>query len=193
MDQKPEDIAADLADIQAAQKGDATAFRRLVEKYHSYIYNLCRRVTLNPQDAADQTQETFLSFYAHLKDYQPGLKLSNWLYTIALNQCRKQLRRKKIVRFFSLSHDEKLHEPPASGSSPDQGIRRDQSQALLDKLVVSLPESYRPVFILRYFEDRTEEEMAQILGITIENVRVRIHRARRLLWEKHGSLIKEYL
>ena len=193
MDQSPEDIARDDQDIQSALQGDATAFRRLVDKYQVYIFNLCLRVTLNEQDAADLTQETFLKLYTHLKVYQPGQKLSNWLYTIALNDCRKHLRRKKIIRFFSFSRETMEWEPPAEGSSADQAVREAQSRKLMEKMLADLPVSLRTVFTLRYLEELTDEEIVQVTGLTLENVRVRIHRARKLLWEKHGDSIREIM
>ena len=193
MEQSPQDIAHDLENIQGALNGDQGAFRGIVEKYHAYIFKLCWRMTQNRQDAADLTQETFLKLYTHLKDYKPGQKLSNWLYTIALNDCRKHLRRKKIVRFFSYSADDNPGELTSESLMADKGIQQAQSQDLLNRLVASLPESYRSVFILRYFDGLGEEEIAQVTGLTISNVRVRIHRARRYLWEKHGDLIQEFL
>ncbi len=193
MDQTPGDTAADGADVQAALQGDQDAFRRLVEKYHSYIFGLCRRVTLNEQDAADLTQEAFLKLYTHLKDYKPGQKLSNWLYTIALNDCRKHLRHKKVVRFFSFSTEGMEMEVPAEGASADRGAREAQTQKAVGKMLADLPDSLREVFVLRYFEGLEDGEIVQVTGLTLENVRVRIHRARRFLWEKHGDLIREIL
>jgi len=192
MDQSPSDIAQDQQNIQAALGGDQDAFRRLVEKYQGYLFNLCWRVTQNRQDASDLTQETFLKFYTHLKDYHPGQKLSNWLYTIALNECRKQLRRRKIVQFFSLTDEDRV-ETEAPGLGADQKEAQDQSQRLLGKLVADLPESLRTPFVLRYFEELNDEAIAQVTGLSLSNVRVRIHRARHYLWEKHGNLIKEIL
>jgi RNA polymerase sigma-70 factor (ECF subfamily) len=193
MKQNPDDIALDAKYIQLALQGDAQAFRWLVDKYHRYIFGLCWRVTGNEQDAADLTQETFLKLYTHLKDYRPGEKLSNWLYTIALNESRKNLRRKKIVRFFSLDQEEILPPLAAQGAESDGPARETQSKALFDRLVRDLPESLRPSFVLRYSEELSDEEIAQVTGLSLSNVRVRIHRARRYLWEKHAELIREIL
>ncbi len=193
MKQTPEDIALDAKQIEAALGGDSDAFRWIVEKYHQYIFDLCWRVTLNEQDAADLTQETFLKLYTHLKDYKPGQKLSNWLYTIALNDSRKHLRRRKIIRFFSFSEEGVLPEISAEGAESDQTVRQAQSQSLFNQLAAVLPDQFRPVFVLRYFEELSDEEIAQITGLSISNVRVRIHRARRYLWEKHDDLIKKIL
>src|SRR5690348_14120385 len=152
MNQTPEEIAADEADIQAVIQGDQAAFRRLVEKYKTYIFDLCWRVTLNEQDAADLTQETFLKLFTHLKDYRPGKKLANWLYTIALNDCRKHLRRKKIVRFFSFSSEGADWDMPAPGVSADLTAREGQVEKIFEKMLASLPDSLRGVFVLRYLE-----------------------------------------
>lgn len=193
MDQTPEDIASDAANVQAALQGDHAAFRRLVEKYQSYIFNLCWRVTLHEQDAADLTQEAFLKLYRHLGDYKPGQKLSNWLYTIALNDCRKHLRRKKIVRFLSFSPEGTELELPAPGPSADSQARGTQARDLMDRMVVSLPGPLREVFVLRYLEDLSDEEIVKITGLGLENVRVRVHRARKFLWERFGDSLKGIL
>jgi len=193
MDQTPEDLARDQQDIDAALQGDEAAFRRLVEKYQNFLFNLCRRVVQNRQDALDLTQETFLKFHTHLKDYKRGQKLSNWLYTIALNECRKQLRRRRIVQFFSLREDEDSLDPEARDLPADQKATQDQSKKIVEKLVADLPEPLRIPFVLRYFQELTDEEIVQVTGLSLSNVRVRIHRARHYLWEKHGELIKEIL
>jgi RNA polymerase sigma-70 factor (ECF subfamily) len=127
-----------------------------------------------------------------LKDYRPGQKLSNWLYTIALNECRKQLRRRRIVRFFSLGEGNPI-EAESPGPGADRKVAQDRSRQLLEKLVADLPPSLRTPFVLRYFEELNDEEIAQVTGLSLSNVRVRIHRARHYLWEKHGKLIKEIL
>jgi RNA polymerase sigma-70 factor (ECF subfamily) len=194
MKQSPEELAQDLANITAALNGDSDAFDRIMDKYDRYIFNLCWRVTLNEQDAADLTQETFLKLYTHLKDFKSGQNFSNWLYTIALNDCRKHLRRKKIIHFFSYSQDSEFSKVPFEEKlGSEKEMNQSQTQILLHRITASLPEGLRPVFILRYFEDMSEEEISQVTGITMNNVRVRIHRARRFLWEKYGDLIKDFL
>ncbi len=183
----------ELTLIRKSQSGDQDAFRRLMEKYQDYIFDLCFRVLANAQDAEDAAQETFLQFYRNLSRYKTEFKLSNWLYTIALNLCRKKLRRKKIVRFFSLDHsrpgwdEDTPQDFPDPGPSVEEQVDRKRSVALAQQLVGFLPDSLKYPFILRHFKGLAYDEIAQILGISLAKVKVRIYRAKIRLWDKYKS------
>lgn len=169
--------------IGLALHGDEDAFGVLVGRYQDYIFHLCWRVTRDRADAEDLTQECFLKLHRHLSGWKPGNKLSNWLYTVALNDCRKRLRRRKIAAFFSLdacdAEDKPLMAEPRAGG-PDAGALAEDAQgrAILSACVLALPDDMRQAFVLRYELDRDIAEVAEALGRSAVATRVLLHRAR---------------
>lgn len=184
-----ENVTEELSLIHQTLQGNPEAFRKIIEKHQNYIYDLCMRMLNHRQDAEDISQETFLRLYQHLPQYKVGYKLSNWIYTIALNLCRNHLRKRKIIRFFSLDHlgnpeEEKSLEIPSLEPAVDQKMVEQEEELFIEKLVMLLPDSYKAPFILRYMREIPDEEIASTLGLSISNVRIRIHRAKIFLWEK---------
>ncbi|MFC1521340.1 RNA polymerase sigma factor [Elusimicrobiota bacterium] len=188
-------LTQDLMLIRRSAAGDQHAFRELVEKHHGNIYNLCLSITASTQDAEDLTQETFLKAHARLSDFRPGKKFSSWLYSIALNKCRNLLRRRKIVRFVSFGfvrgEDVRGREidPPDTGPSIEAILERREMETLISKLVRKLPEQLKEVFMLHHVRRIPEREIADILGISLNNVRVRICRAKEYLWKEFSGTI----
>lgn len=186
-------LTEDLAHLRRAQEGDAEAFRALVGKYESPIYDLCARVLRQDQEAADVTQETFLKLYHHLPDYKVGHKLRNWLYTIALNLCRNRLRHQKVIRFLSLdfstsaSDESSPFEIAESGLSVSGQLEEKEATQLFDRLVETLPAKERETFVLKYIRSLSDEEIASILEVSVNHVRVRLSRSRTRLWEQFGK------
>ena len=178
--------------IALAREGHPEAFRVLVERYEDGVYDLCLHMLSNRQDAEDVTQDTFLILYRNLAEYKPGHKLSNWLYTIALNRCRKMLHRRKILRFFSLDsapegEDAAAREPAALEPHPAAGLEKAEAERWMRKMLDALPENLRGPFILRYLEWMSYTEIAEALGLSLANVKVRLHRAKVALWKRFGK------
>ena len=188
----PEPIDADSRLIAQARL-DPDAFRGVIERYQDMVYALCLRVLGNQQDAEDATQETFVTLYRHLGDYREGHKVSNWLYTIALNRCRRQMRRRKILKFFSLDFfsreaagGREPAEPASEERLPEAGLEREESERWARTIVGSLPETLRGVFVLRHLKKMSYQEIAETTKLPMSNVKVRLHRAKRFLWKKFG-------
>lgn len=176
----PKPLDDDLL-IAAARQGDESAFQRLMEHYQDYIFGLCTRVCRNRADAEEAAQETFLRFYQHLDRYHPGSKLSNWLYTIALNQCRQLLRRRKLRAMLSLdfrSEEQAAIQPLDRRASPEENAAQSQLKAQLARAAAALPAAQRELFALRYDLDLEISEIAAISGKSPEAVRIGLFRAR---------------
>lgn len=171
----------DASLIAAARQGDEAAFQRLMEHYQDYIFGLCFRVCRHRADAEEAAQECFLSFYQHLDDYRPGAKLSNWLYTIALNKCRQLLRRRKLRRVLSLDftpEDQAPLQPWDPRSGPEDSAAQAQLRASLARAAAALPEASREIFALRYDLDLEIPEIVAVTGKRSEAVRIALFRAR---------------
>ncbi|MBI5245293.1 MAG: sigma-70 family RNA polymerase sigma factor [Elusimicrobia bacterium] len=188
-----ESTREDAGLIEDARKERPEAFRRIIEKYQNDIFDLCLRMTGSRQDAEDITQEAFLKLYQHLARYKEGHKLSNWLYTIALNLCRSRFRKKKVLRFFSLDWpvsdegEERTREFPSREALVDAGLEREEAERLAHSLVACLPDTLKAPFVLRYLKQMRYDEIARVLRLSMASVKVRLHRAKLLLWKRFGK------
>lgn len=169
------------------QKGDREAFGDLVDRFQTRIFSFCYQFFRNSDTASEMTQETFLRAYRYIKKYDPKKKFSTWLYSIAKNICideKRKMDRSRTVPLEGVS--------PSSFQEGYQGQHmKDPSQVSLqleDKLLVEaavarLPEKYRMAIILCYFQELPYQEIADVLGLSLNLVKVRIFRAKKQLLE----------
>jgi RNA polymerase sigma-70 factor, ECF subfamily len=188
----------DVMLVQAAQQGDKKAFAQLVEKYEQRVYNLTRKLMRDQQDAEDVLQETFISVYRSLRTFHGDSSFSTWLYRIATNASLMKLRARKAP---SISLDEPA-ESDGDGVmpreiadwefTPEEALLRGEVRSQMETAVQSLPESLRTVFVLRDVEGLSVQETADVLNISVPNVKTRLHRARLLLRETLSIYFKEH-
>ncbi len=157
--------------------GDTEAFAELIERYKVAVFNLCARMLGNPTEAEDAAQEVFVRAYTQLHSYQPGRKFSTWILSISSHYCIDMLRRRKpqvdleAIAFWKQSD---LPEPEEHALS---GETRDEVRELLS----TLPDKYRGVTVLRYWQDLSYDEIAGATGLSVATVKTRLFRARELL------------
>ncbi len=176
--------------VERSLQGEQQAFGQLVGRYQKSVYNLAYRMTGRREDAENLTQETFLRAYAKLETFQIGRRFSPWLFRIASNLCInwKSRRERRELSLDSLdeSQKEQLLFSDAS-ADPLFQIEQDQLQTLLQQEILALPIRYRLVFTLRYVEDHSCREIAEILDMPEGTVKTHLFRARRILKEKLKS------
>ncbi|MDI9473211.1 MAG: RNA polymerase sigma factor [Bacillota bacterium] len=166
-------------------KGHKSAFDELVERYAKKVYNLSLRMTRDPADAEDLTQEVFLRAYRSLNTYNPAYSFVNWILKIASNLCIDHLRRKGDVRDDS---DELLSlEVQKTYPDPESAALYSEQVSEIEKALMSLPPKYQLVMLLLYAEDLKYEQIAEILDEPIGTVKTKIHRARKILKERFFS------
>jgi RNA polymerase sigma-70 factor (ECF subfamily) len=178
--------------IRAINSGQFDRFPDLVKRYEQKLYNFSLRMCRDPADAEDTVQETFLNVFKYLKDFRYETKFKNWLYRVAASTCIKKRRKSKFAPQRELSLDEfyPQSEAEVSDQVPDWAqmpLDKLLSNELLDKIneaIVTLPEKYRLVIVLRDIEGFSTAETAQILNLSDANVKVRLHRARLFLRDK---------
>jgi RNA polymerase sigma-70 factor (ECF subfamily) len=179
--------------LRQAQDGVPEAFRALIEQYQRPLYDLARRMLRDPDEAQDVTQDTFIRLHRHLPSYKVGHSLRNWLYTITLNLCRNRLRRKKLIQFLSFDFQDSAEEAgtrldvPSSELGPEGTLEEKEAAAFFDRLLDRLPAALREVVILKYLRSYSDEEIASILEISVNHVRVRLSRAKAKLWNDFGK------
>lgn len=178
--------------VEAINAGDTGLFQELVKRYEQKLYNFGMRMCGDVCDAEDLVQETFLNVFRYLKDFRFETKFKNWLYRIATSSCIKKRRKSKYAPERELSLDEfipkdDLHIPdeiPEWARMPLEQLLNDELSNVLKEAILSLPEKYRLVAVLRDLEGFTTAETAQILNLQSSNVKVRLHRARLFLRDK---------
>jgi RNA polymerase sigma-70 factor (ECF subfamily) len=178
--------------IRAINSGQYDRFPDLVKRYEQKLYNFNLRMCRDAADAEDIVQETFLNVFKYLKDFRYETKFRNWLYRVAASTCIKKRRKSKFAPQRELSLDEfyPQSEAEVSDQVPDWAqmpLDKVLSNELLDKIneaIVTLPEKYRLVIVLRDIEGFSTAETAQILNLSDANVKVRLHRARLFLRDK---------
>ncbi|MDX6484059.1 MAG: polymerase sigma-70 factor, subfamily [Gaiellaceae bacterium] len=186
--------------LERLRAGDAMAFNRLVEERHGDIYALLYRLTEDPEEARDLTQETFLQAFRHLANFRGDADLRTWLYRIAVNQARNRWRwwkRRRRDRTVSLDApvSDSQEAPLATGLAGDerldperQALAREREVALHAALT-TLSRPYREVIVLRDIEGLSYEEVASTLDLNVGTVKSRLNRGRTELRRRlEGSL-----
>lgn len=163
--------------LEQARRGDEAAFYRLVEAYQGAVYNLAYRMLGNAVEAEDATQETFLRIYTKLNTYQPERKLSSWVLSIASHYCIDRLRRRRI-NYLSLDEELLATSLSTGERSPEDVALREESRDELQQLVLLLEPSYRVPLILRYWHELSYQQIAEVMGLSVQAVKSRLHRAR---------------
>ncbi len=164
--------------IERSREGDQDAFRQLVERYQGAVHNLAYRMLGDPNDAEDAAQEIFMRIYRQLGRYDPSRKFSTWTLAIATNYCIDQLRRRRmqLVPLENIIPWARSREVGPEGEAITQEARDD-----VQRLIMRLPEKYRAPLVLRYFEELSCAEIAEVLGMPEGTVKTQIHRARKAL------------
>jgi len=165
---------------------DTTAFSVLVDRYKVRLFNLIYRMLRNREEAEDILQETFLRVYREKGSYDPTYAFSTWIYTIALNLCRNELKRKKRFKFFGIDlvKNDRRYAIEESGN-------KNCLSSTLEKAIASLPDKYRTTFLLREVNQLSYEEMSQCMEVPLGTVKSRVNRARLMLREKLKPKIQE--
>ena len=171
--------------VQAFLDGDARAFTELVMRYQSRLLNFVYRTIGDRERAEDLVQEVFVRVYRHLHRFDQSKKFSTWIYTIASNLAKNELRnrsRNPLVLFQTIKKQwDDDHRPlqfEDSSMRPDDLYRKRHLQELVERAADELPEHHREVFILREIEGKTYEEIAEITDTQLGTVKSRLNRAR---------------
>jgi len=185
-----------------SETGDKTVFDEIVGRYADRIYGFALRITRNTSDAEEVFQEVFLTLTKKLGTFRGESKFSSWLYRVTANASYMYLRsQKKHESNISLEnyypYDEngslmgKIMDKDWS-SRPDIIIFSKEALQIIDKSINELPESYRAVFHLRDVEGLSNEEVADVLEISIPAVKSRLHRARLFLRDRISDYFHEW-
>jgi RNA polymerase sigma-70 factor (ECF subfamily) len=179
---KPHEHPEDAVLVRKAQEGDVDAFERLVREYQQMIYALCRRLTGAHQSADDLAQETFIKAYFALSRFDSRWPFYPWLRKIAVNTSLNYLKARNRER--PLPQDAlpvRGTDPLPAQDLPQARLERAEFEEKFRQSVESLPEEQKSVFVLRFYEGLSYEEISRTLDVPHGTVMSRLNRARRKL------------
>jgi RNA polymerase sigma-70 factor (ECF subfamily) len=174
--------AADRVLLERARGGDRQAIETLLESRQEQIYRFGMKMCRDPEDAKDVLQDTLIAMARTVHDFRGASSLSTWLYTIARSFCIKKRRRGKFAPrvVHSLDTDTAADERDlADGAKgPEEALAGRRVEDALEQAIRSLDPRYREVLVLRDVEGLTAPEVAEVLGVSVQAVKSRLHRAR---------------
>ena len=177
---------ADEGLVQRFREGNAGAFEELVVRHSTRVYNLCLRILGDPDEAADASQDTFLSALRKLHTFRGDAAFTTWLHRVTVNACYDSLRRKRRRPMLRVVTDEADDRPEPSIPSPDHA---DQVVLSIDvaAALTRIPEEFRIALVMADVEDLPYEEIASVLEIPVGTVKSRVFRGRAALGKALGA------
>jgi RNA polymerase sigma-70 factor (ECF subfamily) len=175
--------------LVAAKRGDSAAFELLCRQSADAVFHVARRITWNNEDAEEVVQESFQLAFIHLKSFKGDSRFSTWLTRIAINAALKKLRKKRHL-YVSLNESAETKQPPSGPQvegqhlNPEQLYAQDERQRLLSAALNELTPGVRKAIKLRELDERSTEETARIMGISVGAVKARVFHGRKKLRAK---------
>jgi RNA polymerase sigma factor (sigma-70 family) len=170
--------------------GDVAAYSSLVEKHKNLVFSIALKILNNREDAEEIAQDTFLKAYASLKSFEKKSKFSTWLYRIAYNAAISKKRKKKIEAVEIDDHILFNYSTDEISSNVHQMHESEQIQ-LINKALLMLPEDDNLLITLFYKSGHSIEDISFITGLTQSNVKVKLHRIRKKVYEAIHEMVNK--
>jgi RNA polymerase sigma-70 factor (ECF subfamily) len=170
------------------------AYELLVKRYKDPLMNFVYRFLGDRDSCTDVVQETMIKFYIHKDSYKSFAKFSTWIYTIAGNLAKNELKRRRRRSFFSINNDEDEKSPQIEDKSflsPERAADGEIRNEIIQKALLRVKPVYREVVILRDIQDLSYEEISEITNLAIGTVKSRINRGRAQLQKLLKHIYKE--
>jgi len=180
-----QDPLSDEEVVARVLAGETSMFEIVMRRYNQRLYRVARAILRNDSEAEDVMQDAYVRAYEHLDQFAGRAKFSTWLTRIAVHEALARQRRGKRYQELEPMSEGDAGDPidgfASMALSPEEQASNSQIRGLLEDAVEKLPDAYRTVFMLRVVEEMSTTDTANVLEITEENVKVRLHRARALL------------
>ncbi|SHJ55205.1 RNA polymerase sigma factor [Aquimarina spongiae] len=174
--------------IQKVLEGDINAFSILVERYQNLVYTVVYRVVKNKEQAEEVAQDTFVKAYESLAKYRGEAKFSTWLYTIAYRKSLDLVKSNK--RLITSELIEEINEGDIELVTDALSYLQEQERKkIIAESILKLPQETAVLVTLYYFEEKNIKEIADIVGLTADNVKIKLFRSRKKLY----SILKHYV
>jgi RNA polymerase sigma-70 factor (ECF subfamily) len=185
----------EYASLAAAKRGDSAAFEILCKQAANTVFHVARRMMRNNEDAEDVVQESFQQAFIHLNSFNGDSRFSTWLSRIAINAALMKLRKKNRLRDVSLDESAETEESSSRidvedlGLNPEQLYAQKEQQRILSEAMKALTPGMRKAIELRELDERSTEEAARIMGISVGAVKARVFHGRRKLRERLNHVV----
>jgi len=174
--------------IQKVLEGDINAFSILLERYQNLVYTVVYRVVKNKEQAEEVAQDTFVKAYESLAKYRGEAKFSTWLYTIAYRKSLDSVKSNK--RLITSELIEEINEGDIEQVTDALSYLQEQERKkIIAESILKLPQEIAVLVTLYYFEEKNIKEIADIVGLTADNVKIKLFRSRKKLY----SILKHYV
>ena len=168
------------AAIKKILQGDKEEFRHIIRECNQPLYRTAMVILKDADDAEDAVQSAYLKAYMHLESFRGDAAFLTWITRILINECKMMLRKKKHTA--PLEQDEVRKKESLNEDVVDT-LNKSQIKSMLETALLDLPEKYRLVYVVREVNDFSTQKAASMLGITEENVKIRLHRAKAIIRE----------
>jgi RNA polymerase sigma-70 factor (ECF subfamily) len=174
--------------VRLAQSGEEAAFEELIRRHQQRVFGLVSGILRRREDVEDVVQQVFLKVFVSLKRFDQRAAFSTWLYKISVNECWDYLRKKKVrplVYEADLSEEQvsRLDGVVSADQPPSSSSDRAEARDLLEHMMEKLPEQDRELLVLKEVEGFSVQELAEILDLNVNTVKVRLFRARARLMD----------
>lgn len=176
---------ADYAIVKRVIGGEKELFEILLRRYNQGLFRAIRSYLKDRNEVQDAMQNTYLKAFDKLYQFQGNAAFSTWLIRIGINEALLRLRAiKKERKLYTSSIDitsKSVNQIPDKQMNPEKVVMREEAQQLLERAIDELPEKYRVIYVLKEVQGLENADIAECLGITHSNVKVRLHRAKTLM------------
>lgn len=180
---------SDLALVEEVRNGKRQAFTELMRRYQQRVYWVARRIVGSHAEADDIAQETFIKAYLALGDFRGDASFFTWLYRIAVNLSLNAIRKRQLMSYLRESDIVNRLFPAAEDPAAD--VEFQETESKLQKAVASLPEKQRAVFVMRYYDEMSYEEIAEVLKTSVGGLKANYFHALKKVQEMMKDEIPE--
>jgi RNA polymerase sigma-70 factor (ECF subfamily) len=175
-----EEPLADAEVVARVQAGEPALFEILMRRYNQRLFRVARAILSSDIDAEDAVQQSYLSAYAHLAQFNGAAQFSTWLTRIAIHEAIGRVRKRTRLAEVDIEEQQPMK---STARTPEEQAATREEASLLEEAVEQLPDPYRVVFMMREVQEMSVAETAACLDLSEENVKVRLHRAKAMLRE----------
>ena len=187
----------DMELVEGLKNGDMADYVELVERYTQKVHNLAIRITRNTEDAEEVLQDTFVTVYKKVAAFEGKSAFSSWLYRVAANHAFMKLRKRRQTPATSLEEISPSVKDSWMGRESENSdvnyiTSRHELRSHLKEAIEALPEDYKQIFILRDVDGLSNQEVGEIVGLSIPAVKSRLHRSRLMLRKQLQNFYSDY-
>jgi RNA polymerase sigma factor (sigma-70 family) len=175
--------------IELVIKGETAAFTTLVNRYKDLVFTIAMNITRNREDAEEVAQDAFLNAFRKLDGFRRESSFATWLYRIAYNESISKVRKKRII---TMELEEEITEiiPEDEIEEDIAGLDENEQKKVIANILEKLPETERVLITLFYMENHPVTEISEVTGLGESNVKVRLHRVRRKIYQELQEILR---